>query len=118
MKTIEQERAYFALKCIERIKSIRDAKKKDKYKTNSKRLPALIITNGLGPTLAFLKSKKETKAIYDDLEEWLKQRGRIRSDALKEILEEKSLQEYRIITAEALAFANWLKRMAEIELKE
>jgi len=48
MKTIEQERAYFALKCVERIK---DKEIKDKYGRNAKRLPTLLTSNGLVSTL-------------------------------------------------------------------
>ena len=118
MKTIEQERAYFALKCVERIKT-QNKEVKEKYKRNAKRLPALLTSNGLASTLAFLKSKPETEILYKDVEEWLKKREIVKSNksALEYCLE-ISPSQYRIITSEAIAFSQWLKRIAEVELRE
>ena len=112
--TLNQERANFALQKVRSIIS-----DKDKFATNAKRLPALITTNGLIPTLAFLKSKGETKPVYDTINEWLKQRGfkKENKDVLEYLLE-CDFSTLRLATMEAMAFANWLKRMVEIELKE
>jgi len=117
MKTIEQERAYFALKCIERVKN-KDKKIKEKYGRNAKRLPALLTSNGLASTLAFLKSKSETEILYEDVEEWLKKREIVKDKSALEYCLEVSSSQYRVITSEAIAFSQWLKRMAEVELKE
>ena len=118
MKTIEQERAYFALKCVEKVKT-KNKEVKEKYKRNAKRLPALLTSNGLASTLAFLKSKSETETLYKDVEEWLKKREIVKNNksALEYCLEIPTSQ-YRVITSEAIAFSQWLKRMAEVELKE
>jgi len=118
MKTIEQERAYFALKCVERVKT-ENKEVKEKYKRNAKRLPALLTSNGLASTLAFLKSKSETEILYKDVERWLKKREVVKSNksALEYCLEVSSSQ-YRVITSEVFAFFQWLKRMAEVELRE
>jgi len=117
MKTIEQERAYFALKCVERIK---DKEIKDKYGRNAKRLPALLTSNGLVSTLAFLKSKSETEQLYKDIEKWLKEKRKMLEEnkSLLEYCLEISSAQYRLLTAESLVFAEWLKRMAEVELRE
>ena len=133
-KTLNQERAEFALKKVKNIKDSKniEASVKDKYASNVKRLPALIITNGLIPTLAFLKSKEEIKPLYDTMNEWLKRKVFSKDDTMNERLKEKGFSnnndddalEYlltcdfsilRLATMEAIAFANWLKRMVEIE---
>ena len=74
LKTIEQGRAQYA---FEKVKEISDnsedgsKKLKENYKSTAKKLPVLIKTNGLGQTLAFLKSKGGKIAInaYDKLYE-------------------------------------------------
>ena len=112
--TLNQERANFALQKVRSIIS-----DKDKFATNAKRLPALITTNGLIPTLAFLKSKGETKPVYDTINEWLKQKGfteNNNSDVLEYLLN-CDFSTLRLATMEAMAFANWLKRIVEIEIK-
>jgi|YNPMSStandDraft_1061717.scaffolds.fasta_scaffold52963_2 CRISPR-associated protein Cmr5 len=118
-KTLNQERAEFALKKVKNIKDSKniEASVKDKYASNVKRLPALIITNGLIPTLAFLKSKEEIKPLYDTMNEWLKEKGFSNNnddDALEYLLT-CDFSILRLATMEAIAFANWLKRMVEIE---
>jgi len=200
MKTIEQQRAYFALKCVERIKILVDEKiwfefengdfkeinldeltlddlkkwylkkgigeilwdslkrkmrndealekfvknqlsneqlfqlqevykkiaplndfktlKKD-YASHAKKLPQLIVSNGLVPTLAFYKSKgKERMQIYLDLELWLKHKNLIQGNHLLEYILTTDANWLRVITTESLVFAEWLKRMAEVELRE
>jgi len=113
-KTLNQERAEFALKKVRDIKS-----DKEKYASNAKKLPALITTNGLIPTLAFLKSKEEIKPLYDTMNEWLKSKGFSKDD--KDVLEyllDCDFSTLRLATMEAIAFANWLKRMVEIEIED
>ena len=118
-KTLNQERAEFALKKVKNIKDSKniEASVKDKYASNVKRLPALIITNGLIPTLAFLKSKEEIKPLYDTMNEWLKEKGfnNNNDDDALEYLLTCDFSILRLATMEAIAFANWLKRMVEIE---
>ena len=120
-KTLNQERAEFALKKVKNIKDSKniEASVKDKYASNVKRLPALIITNGLIPTLAFLKSKEEIKPLYDTMNEWLKEKGfnNNNDDDALEYLLTCDFSTLRLATMEAMAFANWLKRMVEIEMK-
>jgi len=110
MKTLEQERASF---CIKKIKSI--TSNKDKYKTHARSLPSFIILNGLISTLAFYKSKDERKPVYDTINDWLKNKGFVNSDALEE-LNNVDFQTLRLATIEVLAIANWLKRIVEAEL--
>jgi len=113
LKTLNQEIASFALEKVKKITS-----NKDKFASNAKKLPALITTNGLIPTLAFLKSKDETRPVYNTINEWLKQKGFTENN--KDVLEyllDCSFSTLRLATMEAMAFANWLKRMVEIEIK-
>lgn len=108
-KTLNQERAAFALQQVEG--------KDKKYSTYAKKLPALITTNGLIPTLAFLKSKSESKQVYESLNKWLRDRKYINNgeDALEKLVD-FDFSTLRLATIEALSFANWLKRMAEIAI--
>lgn len=109
-KTLNQERAAFALKEVKN--------KNSRYASCAKKLPAMISTNGLILTLAFLKSKsKETKEVYNSLDNWLKKRNFSNKDSLENLLN-VDFNTLRLATIEALSFANWLKRMAEIELKD
>ena len=112
-KTLEQERASF---CIERVRNITSDEKKYKYKSNAKDLPSFIVSNGLIPALAFYKSKEDRKPVYNTINEWLKKRGIIQNDALDELTTKKNFKDLRLATVEALAIANWLKRIVEVEI--
>ncbi len=113
MKTIEQERASF---CISEVKRINETKDNVKYKRAAKNLPAFIVSNGLIPTLAFYKSKKERKEVYYTINEWLKGKF-IEKDALDELVN-TDFQTLRLATVEVLALANWLKRIVEVEIDD
>lgn len=94
---------------------------KKEYASHAKKLPQLIVSNGLVPTLAFYKSKgKERTQIYLDLELWFnyKYKNLISNAHLFEYLLNTDANWLRVITSEAIAFSQWLKRMAEVELKE
>ena len=94
----------------------------------------LILTNGLGQTLAFVRSKgiKEEKdknkpekvaytEIYKNLSVWLIEKRKVyesgQDELIKRVINEGSAK-YRQATLEALAFLNWIKRFAEAELPE
>lgn len=111
IKTLNQERAEFIL---EEIKSIGDKKK---FRTNAERLSSLIVSNGLIPTLAFLKAKEERRPVYNVLNKWLIKKGYCSKDALEELVK-SDFSKLRLATMEALEFANWLKRIIEVEFKE
>jgi CRISPR-associated protein Cmr5 len=117
IRTLEQERAKFCLEEVKSIKSNQDKSSQDKFKTAARNLPSFIVSNGLIPTLAFYKSKAEKKEVYEIINKWLKRKEIIKSDALSELVD-KDFKTLRLATMEALALANWLKRIVEIELKE
>ncbi len=123
MKTREQDMAKLAWVCVSEVK--KDARIKKEFSTVAKKLPSLIMTNGLGQTLAFLLAKAEGKQnnhhrqVYQAVSNWVipqvfgeESQGK---DLLGLVLEKSSV-EYRRATAEAMAFAGWLKRFAEAEL--
>jgi CRISPR-associated protein Cmr5 len=100
------------------------------YRSYVKKIPTMILSNGLGQTLAFIKAKsKKEKAydlIYKQLTEYMKSdhTARIKMPQEKNELLEWVIScdssTYRYITQEILAFLNWLKRFAEglIEVEE
>lgn len=120
MRTLEQERAKYA---YDKIMLVKDKDFEEDYSRYVKSAPALILTNGLGNTLAFYKSKsKKSKAyskLYNHIEEWLKKRGYCNEnqDALEWIANTDSLLVLQA-TQEVLALLNWMTKFAKAELKE
>jgi len=139
VKDLAKERSQFAYECATQGKSIlksfqinNEYYKDDKYKSYVKKIPMMILTNGLGATFAFVysKQKKEDKQkrkvgdeknpkngydlIYKQVDEWLKQCHIQKSndELIKWIIDQDS-QLYRATTNEVLALFNWLKRFAD-----
>ena len=117
MKTInklENGRAAYAYQCAEEGAGL---DKKKEYKSYVKKIPMLIKTNGLGATVAFIKSKGGTyDTIYTQLTGWFKKEENPMSFEVKELAKdlcEMDSQQYRAITKETLAFFNWLRRFAD-----
>ena len=130
LKQIEQGRATYAFKAVNDV----EEKYKKKYKTAAKKTPVLVKTNGLGQTLAFIKSKGgkydrgKKKVIkngydifYEQIGEWL------RSDAANQLVSEGELvkeviqlesQVYRQVTVETLALLNWMRRFVDGLMKD
>jgi CRISPR-associated protein Cmr5 len=129
---LEKGRAEFAYRCVEKaIEIFKDNSKKQKeYKSYARKIPTMILSNGLGQTLAFIKAKSEKgnayNLIYQQLTEYMKSdhTARIKMPQEKNDLVEWVIScnssTYRYITQEILAFLNWLKRFAEglIEVEE
>jgi CRISPR-associated protein Cmr5 len=117
---LEQGRADYAYQCALEGKNLGKSESKE-YKSYTKKIPMMIKTNGLGSTLAFMKSKTSSKAyniLYNQIGNWLKESkiGYISSsnneDLIKLIINMNSA-EYRAVTVEVLSFMNWLRRFAE-----
>jgi CRISPR-associated protein Cmr5 len=101
-----------------------------KYGTLARRAPGLILANGLGHTLAFVRSKRDHKEghqnphdlFYQHLSTWvIAEIGA--TSAGQSLLEwiidpDRSSADYRRATLEALSYLVWLKRFAEAELPE
>jgi len=95
----------------------------ENYRSYSRRIPTMILTNGLGQTLAFMKAKSEKgnaySFLYQQITNYLKsgKASRITMPPDKNELIEWVIscdsKEYKFITQELLAFLNWLRRFAE-----
>lgn len=121
---IERERAKFAYmnvkKYMDNVNSEEDNKK---FKSYVRKLPMLILNNGLLNTMGFLKGKdneddREYSSIFTCIQEW-------QSKILKYIEEQSNVENtydyifqcnttnYQILTKETLNFCVWYKRIAE-----
>lgn len=138
MRTIEQERAKYALKCIAEVKkrAKENPKIEEKYSSYVKKSPALILTNGLGSTLAFYRSKigkdgdekKPEKLayrlLYNHINDWVsgKEYDKVNftkgQDLLKWITETASSLEVFQATQEVIQLLTWMSKFAKAELKE
>lgn len=117
IKSIEQEIAQF---CLIKIRECTKNSDSDpsKLKSDLRRLPAMITNNGLLATLAFYK--KNNKNVYDIINQWFSEKKEETSGDLVEYLinESVSYQELLFKTSEVLKLAEWLKRIAEVEIKD
>jgi CRISPR-associated protein Cmr5 len=127
-QTLQQKRAAHAWGCVVKVdgrkteKDEPDEKFKKKYGSLVRGLPALIQSDGLGQTLAFLKAKDKKKGntehieAYNNISHWISIEFGVTYKQGETLLEWLLTQEtpmYRRVTAEALAYLNWLKRFAE-----
>ena len=120
LRSMDQERAEFALKKIQAILGGADPIHKAEIRRYLNNLPALIRMNGLGQALAFFRMKGEGtahEAIYRMVGAWLcdaSSKGRIFSestDALSAITQ-SDMAHYMAAQNEALALLQWLKKFA------
>lgn len=121
MLSLSQERSKFALEQL--LNKKEEIKKMDKgreYKSFVAGVPAMILQNGLGQTLAFMLAKKDEKKhimTFDIIKDWLIHKGFIdgsienRHDFMLKISELDQSQ-YLLIQEETLALLEWVKRYA------
>ncbi len=116
MRTLEQLRAEFAYRKVEDVK---DKPFEAEYARYVKNAPAMILTNGLGSTLAFYRSKKKKAydTLYEHINEWLESRGFYSGDAIDFIMNADSAKVFQA-TQEVLALLDWMKKFAKTMLKE
>ena len=121
-RSLEQQRAAAAWQCVQSVKG--KSWSRD-YSQLAKSVPSMVQVNGLGQTLAFLRSKgkkgdNEHARLAADVSRWVGQQlfGSARDDLMPWITGQATAAEYRRATVEALAFLNWLRRFAEAELDE
>ncbi len=97
-------------------------KNKD-YASRVKKLPAMIMNNGLGNTLAFSKEKGWNDVIKS-IVSWLKEpdcsahQSDINENNIMERVLSLNSEEYRLLTGEILAYLNWLRRFSSALSKE
>ena len=136
MRSRVQELAQLAYECVKEVKGKDFA---SKYLSYARKLPSMIIYNGLLTTVAFAKAKAKktsTKAkvekgekanieglawekLLEHLKEFLRREGINQENKdLIDFLSEREVQEYRFITKRVLDFSLWLKRIAEGEIED
>lgn len=116
-QTLSQQRAAKALKLLSEIKQ--KGKEREEFTQFCKSFPTMVLQNGLGQALAFIKAKTKKKNgdvvdnryenMYQTLNAWLIHIGLIKSNMLIEINEMDS-REYMATQAESLKFLEWIKR--------
>jgi len=118
-QTTEQLRAVQAWEAITDVNDHYDAKVKGKYGTLARGLPAMIQTNGLAVTAAFLASKplgdngknREHERVLAHL--GIRLQFVLGNNDLMVFIRTASTDQYRRATAELITYATWLKRYAE-----
>lgn len=112
-KTLQQRRAALAWEQTESVSK----KELSDYASLVRGLPAMIQTDGIGQTLAFLLAKANERphqrTAYRFLEEWLSVEFENVKPGLIQWLLNSDSDVYRQATNEAQAYLVWLKRFAE-----
>jgi len=118
IKELERDRATFAYERVEKV-SEDGSVNHSEYKSYCKKIPAMIQTNGLSATFAFMYSKGKTyRTIYEQIDVWLIERYKGDGDIdnnqelMKKLLNLESAK-YRKVTIEILVLFNWLRRFAD-----
>lgn len=121
MQTLSQRRAARALELLENITE--KGETRNEFSQFCKSFPTMILQNGLGQAIAFIKSKKDKDdkpdykydTMYNTLNAWLKELTLIKDDVLREI-NYMNAQEYLHIQMESLKFLEWIKRYENAEI--
>ncbi|MGI6558007.1 MAG: type III-B CRISPR module-associated protein Cmr5 [Limnochordia bacterium] len=124
MRTLEQQRASFAWKWIA---SVREGNKDAaKIAMHLQRLPAMVLTNGLGQTLAFLLQKSDNKAspeydVYDVLAKWIVDERKLYEGTRDQLMQRLITGDrflYQQAQEEICALLVWLKKLAAAYLEK
>ena len=126
MKTLEQERSNYAFECVSKIKG--KPFEKDASSLISK-FGTLILTNGLGNTLAFLfaKGKDHHLEVIVIISNWLfrqeepgfkRDNVKVRiEEIMKKLVLDATVEQYMYYTEETLRLVNWLRRFSDAMLE-
>ena len=131
-RTLEQHRAKYALDQIQEVHGFSKNDDKAKYGTLVRKLPVMILNNGLGQALASLLADDEGKRknpswhLYQDLQEWLAgsqapttHPSRVYTDGASNLIEQLmsgDRAKYLRAQREALALLVWMKKFADAYL--
>jgi CRISPR-associated protein Cmr5 len=119
LRSLEQEEALYALQCVESIE--KDSKKESEYLSLVNRLPAMLLTSGIGQTLAFLQAKGEDhhNLLMTHITTWLtKERGVYPAEgSIIKHLMENDMNAYINAQQLTLRLLSWLVRFAKAYLK-
>lgn len=114
MQTLSQRRAKKALELLSMVEE--RGRDRDKFTQFCKSFPTMVLQNGLGQALAFIKAKssgadgRKFVAMYDTLNTWLMRDMKlVERDVLQEI-HKMSAKEYVETQRESLKFLEWIKR--------
>lgn len=123
MQTIQQKRAAFALDAISEINGGKIDKELAQFIIG---VPTMILTNGVGQTLAFLLAKKKDKMgkVFGIMKKWLEQQmpyafpANAQDIAFLKKFNQLSQSEYLKAQHECLRLFEWLKRYARAFCEE
>jgi CRISPR-associated protein Cmr5 len=124
-KTKDIERAQKAFECVTKVKSEGNENLEKKYASYVKSAPSMILSNGLGQSLAFWKSKasgknddaKAYRYLLKNLDDNIKINNN-QTSLFEAVIGNFTHYQYKVAAAETLAFLGWLKRFATSELKQ
>jgi CRISPR-associated protein Cmr5 len=119
-KTIDQRRANHAWATVEKATGLNEEAKK-KFATQVKKLPARVVTSGLGQALAFLKAKGYAPLLLARLGDWVLDKRQNpgsnaappADDALLQRIIKGDSDFLRRATDEVLAYMLWVGRFSE-----
>ncbi len=114
-RTTEQKRAEYAWARVAEAEAALDQRKRKMYAGRAKSAPVMVMTNGLGQTLAFMRSKGDPdwKLLCTHIEKWLSEtvKGVEKTDVIQSLTKLDSSR-YRVASMEAVALLMWIKRLA------
>jgi CRISPR-associated protein Cmr5 len=121
-KSLEQDEALYALKSIQSLQDGSREIQRD-YLTQVKRLPAMVLSNGLGHSLAFLlaKDKESESSVYYSLfkhiADWLTEQKvyPAEGDIMKHMME-GTMTQYIEAQSYVMRILTWLVRFAKAYL--
>ncbi|NHJ15272.1 MAG: type III-B CRISPR module-associated protein Cmr5 [Candidatus Thorarchaeota archaeon] len=116
LQSLSRIRALYAWESVNRVTSEREKAKK--YKSQVKKTPMYVKTNGLGATLAFLTRKSEYKPIFNDICKWLEKRKIISGPGYMDSFQKLNSAQYRIATKEALELLSWMSRFVDSVIED
>jgi len=114
MRTREQDRMRQSLHLV---RAQKDTSTVAEYGRACLKFPVLVRTAGLCQTVAFYRSRKGAHLTYvSDLATQLESAGLIKNRDLLAALTTEDVATYMLLTREALAIGNWMRRFAQSEL--
>lgn len=135
LQSMDQKRSNYAFEKISAIKNKNNKDLEKKVSSLISKLATLILTNGLGNTVAFLfaKGKPEHHEVVYILSDWLINNsdlgkknlklnpGNIKDNIqpiLESLITKASVEEYIYYTDESLRLVNWLRRFSDAMLEK
>jgi CRISPR-associated protein Cmr5 len=124
-RTMDQQRAKSAWDNLVDVNHEGDDFKKG-YRNSARSAALMVMTAGLGQTLAFLRARgasepgkpeKPEMRLYEHISDWVGQEVEA-TDSLLEWVIDQEVDVYRRATTETLAYLGWLKRFAEATLPQ